>query len=74
VRLVEPDDILEKMIYALTNPVKDPLVEHVWEWPGVNSYGASIPAPWLISKQLLAPASENRSCPSLAKSCLAAPT
>jgi hypothetical protein len=41
VRLVEPDDILEKMIYALTNPVKDPLVEHVWEWPGVNSYGAT---------------------------------
>jgi hypothetical protein len=42
VRLVEPDDILEKMIYALTNPVKDPLVEHVWEWPGVNSYGATV--------------------------------
>jgi putative transposase len=30
------------MIYALTNPVKDPLVEHVWEWPGVNSYGATV--------------------------------
>ena len=42
VRLVERDDILEKMIYALTNPVKDSLVEHVWEWPGVNSYGATV--------------------------------
>ena len=42
VRLVEPDDILEKMIYALTNPVKDPLVERVWEWPGVNSYSATV--------------------------------
>ena len=42
VRLVEPDDILEKMIYALTNPVKDPIVERVWEWPGVNSYGATV--------------------------------
>jgi len=42
VRLVEPDDILDKMIYALTNPVKDPLVDHVWEWPGVNSYSATV--------------------------------
>jgi REP element-mobilizing transposase RayT len=42
VRLVQPDDIIAKMIYALTNPVKDPLVEHVWEWPGVNSYGATV--------------------------------
>ena len=42
VRLVERDDILKKMIYALTNPVKDPLVEHVWEWPGVNSYVATV--------------------------------
>jgi hypothetical protein len=42
VRLVQSDDILEKMIYVLTNPVKDPLVEHVWEWPGVNSYSATV--------------------------------
>ena len=42
VRLVEPDDIIEKMIYALTNPVKDPLVERVREWPGVNSYRATV--------------------------------
>ena len=42
VRLVEPSDIIAKMLYALTNPVKDPLVDHVWEWPGVNSYDATI--------------------------------
>ena len=42
VRLVQRDDILEKMIYTLTNPVKDPLVAHVREWPGVNSYGATV--------------------------------
>ena len=42
VRLVEPDDILDKMIYALTNPVKDPLVDQVLEWPGVNSYSATV--------------------------------
>ena len=42
VRLIEPSDILDKMLYALTNPVKDPLVEHVLEWPGVNSYDATL--------------------------------
>ena len=31
VRLVEPNDVIDKMLYALTNPVKDPLVDHVWE-------------------------------------------
>ena len=42
VRLIEPSDIIDKMLYALTNPVKDPLVEHVWEWPGVNSCEATL--------------------------------
>ena len=37
VRLVEPADILEKMTYALTNPVKDGLVERAHHWPGVTS-------------------------------------
>jgi hypothetical protein len=40
VRLIEPDDVLDKMLYALTNPVKDPLVNRVREWQGVNFYGA----------------------------------
>jgi hypothetical protein len=37
------------MLYALTNPVKDPLVEHVWEWPGVNSYDATINGTALVA-------------------------
>ena len=37
VRLVDPNDTLDKMIYALTNPVKDGLVEKAHHWPGVTS-------------------------------------
>jgi putative transposase len=37
VRLVEPTDVVEKMTYALTNPVKDGLVEKALHWPGVSS-------------------------------------
>src|SRR5437764_1477998 len=37
VRLVDPEDAIEKMIYALTNPVKDGLVERAHHWPGVTS-------------------------------------
>jgi putative transposase len=37
VRLVDPSDALDKMIYALTNPVKDGLVERAHHWPGVSS-------------------------------------
>jgi putative transposase len=40
VRLVEPNDVLEKMTYALTNPVKDGLVEKAHHWPGVTSLNA----------------------------------
>ena len=37
VRLVDPDDILAKMTYALSNPVKDRLVERARHWPGASS-------------------------------------
>ena len=40
VRLVAPADVLEKMTYALTNPVKDGLVEKAHHWPGVSSLGS----------------------------------
>lgn len=40
VRLEEPGDVLDKMIYALTNPVKDHLVEKASDWPGVSSLQA----------------------------------
>jgi len=44
VRLVDTNDVLDKMVYALTNPVKDNLVARVTDWPGVNSFEALISA------------------------------
>jgi putative transposase len=40
VELVGPDDVFAKMIYTLTNPVKDHLVEKTHHWPGASSEGA----------------------------------
>jgi putative transposase len=40
VRLVNPDDVLDKMTYALSNPVKDRLVEKARHWPGASSLHA----------------------------------
>jgi len=36
VRLIKPSDVIAKIIYAATNPVKDFLVDTVAHWPGVN--------------------------------------
>jgi putative transposase len=36
VRMAGPDDVMNKLVYAATNPVKDGLVERAHEWPGVN--------------------------------------
>ena len=33
-------DVVDKVVYTLTNPVKDGLVERVHHWPGVNSLRA----------------------------------
>ncbi|MEM9691139.1 MAG: hypothetical protein AAGA56_01215 [Myxococcota bacterium] len=38
VELVEPADTLAKIIYTLANPVKDHLVAHARDWPGVSSW------------------------------------
>src|SRR5688572_18357718 len=40
VQLVGPDDILDKMVYAITNPVKDHRVERVSHWPGLDCLAA----------------------------------
>jgi REP element-mobilizing transposase RayT len=40
VRLAERADVLDKLVYAATNPVKDGLVERVHHWPGVNGLSA----------------------------------
>jgi len=40
VRLVDPADIVDKMVYALTNPVKDFIVEKAHHWPGASALDA----------------------------------
>jgi putative transposase len=42
VELVGSDDVLDKMIYALTNPVKDNLVSKIHHWPGVDAFSAIV--------------------------------
>jgi len=42
VHLVEPNDILDKMTYAFTNPTAADLVDTVEEWPGVTTFHATI--------------------------------
>src|SRR5829696_10196693 len=34
VQLVEPQDVFDKVVYTLTNPVADDLVDRVFDWPG----------------------------------------
>jgi hypothetical protein len=40
VELVTLDDVLDKMVYAITNPVKDHLVAKARHWPGVDCFAA----------------------------------
>jgi putative transposase len=40
VHLVEPVDVMHKLVYVATNPVKDRLVERTHQWPGVNGLSA----------------------------------
>jgi REP element-mobilizing transposase RayT len=40
VHLVDAGDVMRKLVYAATNPVKDRLVERVHHWPGVNGLSA----------------------------------
>jgi len=42
VRLAEPNDIIEKMTYAFTNPSSADLVDTVEEWPGVTTFEATL--------------------------------
>jgi putative transposase len=44
VRLLDPNDVLDKMVYAYGNPAAADLVDTTEEWPGVNSYHASVTA------------------------------
>jgi putative transposase len=40
VHLVDIADVMHKLVYVATNPVKDRLVEKVHHWPGVNGLSA----------------------------------
>lgn len=42
VELADADAVFDKMIYSLTNPVKDHLVKRADEWPGVTSLQAQL--------------------------------
>lgn len=39
-RLLNRAAVIDKLIYAATNPVKDRLVERVHQWPGPNTFAA----------------------------------
>jgi REP element-mobilizing transposase RayT len=51
VRLVDPGDVVDKMVYALTNPVKDKLVEKAHHWPGVSSLDALMHGKTLVASR-----------------------
>ena len=36
VHLIDAEDVVDKLVYSATNPVKDGLVETVGDWPGIN--------------------------------------
>ena len=42
VELVDDEHVVSKMVYALSNPVKDFLIEKAHHWPGVTSLAAVI--------------------------------
>lgn len=42
VRLVEPNDVLDKMVYAFTNPAAADLVDRIEDWPGATSFQATL--------------------------------
>jgi putative transposase len=42
VLLAEPGDVIDKLVYGATNPVKDFMVERVHHWPGVNGFTALV--------------------------------
>jgi hypothetical protein len=42
VRLMEREDLINKLVYIATNPVKDGLVARVADWPGSSGYEALI--------------------------------
>ncbi len=42
VRLENPSDVVDKLVYVATNPVKDGLVARLREWPGASGFRALV--------------------------------
>ncbi|HEY0709758.1 MAG TPA: hypothetical protein VGG33_23295 [Polyangia bacterium] len=53
VELVGPEDVLAKIVYTLTNPVKDHLVEKAHHWPGATSLMATLHCSKLVARRPL---------------------
>jgi putative transposase len=49
VRLVEPNDVLEKMVYAYTNPAAADLVDSAEKWPGVSTFQAALTSGHIVA-------------------------
>lgn len=49
VRLVEPNDALDKMVYAFANPCAANLVDKAEDWPGVSTFLASLSTGRLVA-------------------------
>ncbi|HEY5945869.1 MAG TPA: hypothetical protein VIV40_10275 [Kofleriaceae bacterium] len=41
-RLLDREAVIDKLVYAAVNPVKDGLVERVHQWPGINTWMAFV--------------------------------
>src|SRR5689334_8027799 len=52
VRLIEDADVLDKVVYALSNPVTDHIVDRVFDWPGASSlrYTRAVPHTIIIER------------------------
>jgi len=51
VHLVDPIDVLEAVVYTLSNPVKDGLVDTVAHWPGVNTFRSMLTGTTLSARR-----------------------
>lgn len=51
VELVNTEDVMAKMVYALTNPVKDGLVQKAHHWPGASSLRANLSGQTVVARR-----------------------
>jgi len=51
VELVGPEDILDKMVYAIVNPVKDHIVDQLRHWPGPDAFTAILEGTALVARR-----------------------